>query len=119
MPIPVVSTAIPAFLNPSAQAGLLPTAGSRVVRSGESRPLQGEPVRATDPVPTEAPAADLPQSEPANVIPPPEPQGQPQGINDRRELPLQTQQALQAFEQSAESDNRNRSDAIERINIFV
>lgn len=118
MPIPVVSTSIPAFQNPSAQAGLLPSAGSsRVVRSGESQPPPGEIGRDT--VPTATRAADIPPPDPTDLIRPPEAQGQARPVNDRQDLPLQTRQALQAFEQSAASENRIGSDAIERINIFV
>lgn len=120
MPIPVITTAVPAFQNPSAQAGLLPSAGAQAFRSGGSTATPRiEPGVAGQSTPPGAGAAGISQAERVDVIPPPEPRQQSRAVNDRQELPLQSQQALQAFERNAATENVIGSDAIDGINIFV
>lgn len=119
MPVPVISTAIPGFQNPAAQAGLLPSARSQVNRPEASTAARTEPAASRTAAAVVADSPNIPPPSPADLIPPPEPQQQARFVNDRRDLPLQAQQALQAFERSAAGDNVIASDAIERINIFV
>lgn len=117
MPTTISSTAIPAFLNPSAKAGLLPSSRVQEVARNETS-LNVPQTGSENPVPASS-STPPPGSAPAPVIAPPEPQRAAQPVNDFADFPLPAQQALQAFERTAANGNVIGSDAVEGIDIFV